>query len=137
MLEEKRIILIEDAQKQSSLSDDEFKVSLGVLKRKSFIELKNKKIILSANKGELSKKTDEEIFIEFLPLDFDSMSDEKKEVMKSLQNRKDIIRIKEEKIPRVEVTELGKQLMKSNVKESNLIEQITPGILKKDSLQPQ
>ena len=56
LLNEKRIILLPDAQKQSSLSDEEFKAAIGALKRKALIELKNKKIIFNANREEISKK---------------------------------------------------------------------------------
>ena len=55
-LDEKRIVPLNDAQKQSGLSADEFKVSLGVLKGKALIEIKNGKIFLSASKSEISKK---------------------------------------------------------------------------------
>lgn len=57
LLDEKKIIGIEDAEKQSKLSEEEFKASLGVLKKKAFIELKNEKIILSARKrGDLKEE---------------------------------------------------------------------------------
>ena len=134
LLDEKRIIEFKEAQKQSNLSDDEFKVSIGALKKKAMIELKNKKIIFSANKEEISKKMLEESFIENLPIEYDVLSPEQLYTLKSLQNRKDIIQIKEEKIINIEVTDLGKKIIDSKIKTQNLIEQITPEILKKDSL---
>ena len=68
--------LLQDAQKESGLSDDEFKASIGALKKKALIELKNGKIILNANKAEISKKTLEEQFLEILPTDYDSLAPE-------------------------------------------------------------
>ena len=62
-LREKRIVVFEDAQKPSGLSEEEFKAAIGVLKRKRMIELKNKRIILNANNQEISKKLPEEFLI--------------------------------------------------------------------------
>jgi len=133
LLNEKRILPLQEAQKQSSLSNDEFKASIGALKKKSMIELKNQKIILSANKEEISKKSLEESLIESLPIKYDSLSSEQIYALKSLQNRKDIIQIKEEKIIKIKITELGKKIIGQEIKVKDLIEQITPEILKKES----
>jgi len=133
LLNEKRILQLQEAQKQSSLSNDEFKASIGALKKKAMIELKNQKIILSANKEEISKKALEESFIESLPIEYDSLSSEQLYALKSLQNRKEIIQIKEEKIIKIEITELGEKIINKGIKVKNLIEQITPEILKKES----
>ena len=134
LLDEKRIIKLEEARKQSGLSEEEFKASLGVLKKKAMIELKNEKIILSAKREEISKKSLEEIFLESLPLEYDSLSSEQQYSIKSLENRKNMIEIVNEKIIEIKVTELGKKIMNLGLKSQDLIEQITPEILKKDSL---
>ncbi len=70
LLNEKRILKLQEAQKESRLSNDEFKAAIGALKKKAMIELKNQRIILSANKEEISKKTLEESFIEILPIEY-------------------------------------------------------------------
>ena len=134
LLDEKKIIKLQEAQKQSNLSNDEFKASIGVLKKKALIELKNQRIILNANKEEISKKMLEESFIESLPTEYESLSAEQIYAFKSLQNRKNIIQIDENKKINIEITDLGKKLIASKIKTQNLIEQITPEILKKDSL---
>ena len=133
LIGEKRILKIEDAMKQSALSDDEFKASLGVLKKKALIEVKNGKIILNATKEEISKKTLEESFLEALPLEYDSLLPEQLYSFKSLQNRKDIIQIKEEKKVAIEITAFGEKIINSKLRAEGLIEQITPEILKKES----
>jgi len=133
LLDEKRIIPLEKAEKESKLTSDEFKASLGVLKKKAMIELKNGKIILNANKEEISKKSLEELFLELLPIAQDDLTPEKLYALKILQSRKDIIQIKEEKSIEIEITELGRKLSTENLKEENLIEQITPDLIKKDS----
>ena len=133
LLGEKRIISNEDAKKESKLSDDELRASLGVLKKKSFLEIKNNKIILSGNREEISKKTPEEIFLDSLPIDYDSLSEEQRNVFKSLQGRKDIVQITEEKQVIIELTELGRKLLDTKITSENLIEQISPETLQKES----
>ncbi len=134
LLREKRILKLKDAQKQSSLSNDEFKASLGALKKKAMIELKKGKIILNANNEEISKKTLEEFFIESLPIEYDSISPEQLYALKSLQNRRNIIQIKEEKRIDIELTDLGKRIINSKIESQNLIEQINPKILREEKL---
>jgi phenylalanyl-tRNA synthetase alpha chain len=133
LLNEKRILKLEEAQKQSFLSDDEFKASIGVLKNKALIEVKNGKIILSERKEEISKKSLEELFIESLPRDYNSLNQEQLYVLKTLERRKDIIQVKEEEIIGIYITPLGEEIIKSEKKIGELIEIITPKILEKES----
>ena len=133
LISEKKIISLQEAQKQSGLSNDEFKASLGVLKKKAMIDLKNGKIVLNAKKEEISKKTFEENFIESLPLKYDSLSPEQLYALKSLKNRKDIVQTKEEKTIKINITDLGKKISQIKIKTDNLLEQVTPEILKKAS----
>ena len=134
LLNEKRIIPLGEAQKSSKLSSDEFKASIGALKRKALIELKKGKIILNANKEEIAKKSLEEIFLEILPINYESLTNEQKFSLKNLQGRKNIIQISEEKIITIKITDQGEKVIKSGVSQKNLIEQVTPEILKKESL---
>lgn len=131
ILAEKRIIKFEDAQKESSLDNDEFKAAIGALKNKGIIELKNKKIVL-ISEGVASRKSPEELLLESLPLEYDSLSSDQHEALKSLQRRKNMVEIKEEKKTVIEVTPLGKEIVKSRIDEKDLIEQITPQILKNE-----
>ena len=134
LLNEKRILKLEDAKKQSKLSEDEFRASIGALKKKVLIELNKGKVIFSAKKEEIAKKSPEESLIESLPLEYDSLTPEQLNALKSLQDRRDIIQIKEEKTIEIEVTELGKKLIGEGTRGQELVEQVTPEILKKDSL---
>jgi len=131
-LDEKRIVPLNDAQKQSGLSADEFKVSLGVLKGKALIEIKNGKIFLSASKSEISKKSMEEIFLESLPIDEEKLTPEQLFSLKSLQKRKEIIQVDERKRFLIKITVLGKEIVNSKDVSKELIEQITPELLKKE-----
>jgi len=132
LLEQKRILSLQEAEKESKLSAEEFKASLGALKKKALIELDKGKIILNANKEELARKTLEEQLIEKIPLELSALSPEQTFALKSLQNRKNILEIIEEKEIKVEILELGKSLMKTKIKQEDSIEQITPELLKSE-----
>ncbi|MDP3966041.1 MAG: phenylalanine--tRNA ligase subunit alpha [archaeon] len=132
LLDEKRIIPLKEAEKESLLSSEEFKISLGVLKGKAMIEIKNGKIILSASKKELTKKSLEELFLESLPIDEDTLTPEQQFSLKSLMKRKEIIEIREKKNFSIQVTSLGKEVMNSKEISKDLIEQITPELLRKE-----
>jgi len=134
LLAEKRIISLNEAKKQSKLSNDEFKASLGVLKKKAMINLKNGKIILNSSKEEISKKTQEEIFIENIPIEKNILSPEQNYALNLLEKRKNIIEIREEKKAKINLTEIGKKIISSKIQNNNLIEQITPEMLKKETL---
>lgn len=133
LLNEKRILKFDEAQKQSSLSDDEFKVSVGVLKKKALVEIKNGKIILTGKTNEISKKSLEELFIEALPIDYDSLTPEQSYALKSLERRKNIIQISEEETINVDITKTGEEIIKSEKKFGEMIEVITPKLLGKES----
>ncbi|MBU2612680.1 MAG: phenylalanine--tRNA ligase subunit alpha [Nanoarchaeota archaeon] len=132
LINDKRIISLKNAEKESGLGSDEFKVSLGVLKAKAFIEIKNSKIILSASKEEVAKKSPEELFIESLPIDEDGLLPEQQFALKNLLKRRDIIQIEERKKFLIKVTPTGKEVMNSKEISKELIEQITPELLKKE-----
>ena len=134
LLDEKRIIAFNDAQKQSKLSPEEFKAAIGALKKKALAEIKNGKIMLCASHDEIYKKTLEELFIEALPLDYGSLSSEQVHALNSLQKRKDIIQIKESKTISISITEDGKNVFHSGIESKGLIEEVTPEMLKNDKL---
>ncbi len=129
MLESKSPISLEDAEKSSALSTNEFRVSLGTLKKKALIEIKNGRIMLTGSKEILSKKFPEEQLLEKLPLDLESLDDSQKIALESLKNRKQIIEIVEKKIPSIELTELGKKIAGQDLK-TDFLEEVTPDMIK-------
>jgi phenylalanyl-tRNA synthetase alpha chain len=133
LLNEKKIMKLDEAQKQSGLSNDEFKASIGALKKKALIEIKNEKITLEGKGEEIAKKSLEELFLELIPTDYDLLTPEQQFGLKSLEKRKGIILIKEEETVKIEVTKLGEEIIKSDKKVGELIEAITPKILEKES----
>ncbi len=116
---------IDEAKKQSGLSDNEFKASVGVLKKRGLIELKKEKIIFNADKEEISKKSPEESLLESLPLEYNLLNSEQLSAFKSLEKRKEIVEVNEEEIVNIKITNLGKRVVETGIKRKNLIEQVT------------
>lgn len=129
LLEKHNRLPIDEAKKQSKLSDNEFKVSLGMLKNKGRIEIKNGKIILSASRDILARKTPEEFFLELLPIEEPALDEEQKHTLSVLQKRKEIIETHEKTITSFTLTELGKQIAGKELK-LELLEEVTPEIIK-------
>ncbi len=121
---EKNTQNIESAQKSSKLSQNEFRAAFGVLKKKALIEVKNEKIFFIGSKDDITKKTLEEQFLDQLPLDFDSLSEEQKFALNNLRDRKDIVEVREEQVVYYELTDIGKDIMDENLG-GDFIEQIT------------
>lgn len=71
--------------------------------------------------------------LEILPVEYNKLSDEYLYAFNLLKNRKNILGIKEETKPNVIITQLGKKLMESGIKTQEMIEQVTPEILKKET----
>lgn len=129
VLEKTNRITLEEAKKISKLSDNEFKVSLGILKGKALLEIKDGKLILTASREELTKKTVEEQFLEALPLEEHSLQDQQKLAFNNLQKRKNIIEIQEESTTTFQLTDTGKQIAGKEIK-SDLVEEVTPELIK-------
>ncbi|MEM3113464.1 MAG: phenylalanine--tRNA ligase subunit alpha [Candidatus Pacearchaeota archaeon] len=131
---EKGPIKLNETQKISRLSNNEFKAALGALKKKGLIEIKNGTIIFSGTKEEVSKKSLEEQFLYSLPLEFDSLKPDQLYVLKSLQERKDIIVIREEQIVSFSLTKIGKEVIKEDItKLGDLIEELTSAMILKEN----
>ena len=128
-LEKNKNITLNDAKKLSKLSDNEFNAALGLLKGMIFIEIKNNRIQLIASKENIAKKTPEEHFLGILPIEEKGLDSEMRNVFSRLLKRKDIIILKEKNVIDFELSDLGKQLLRKEIK-SDLIEEVTPDIIK-------
>lgn len=128
LLEEKNNISLEEASKLSKLTENEFKVSLGVLKGKAQISLNNGKISLTASREELTKKTLEEHLIEMLPINIEKLNPESKFALENLKKRKDIIMIGKKNIISFSISDFGKSLAGKKI-ELDLIEEVTPEVI--------
>jgi phenylalanyl-tRNA synthetase alpha chain len=128
VLEQNKSLDLEEAKKLTKLSENEFKVSLGVLKSKAMINMMGGKISLNASKEELAKKSFEEQLIEMLPTEKEKLSPELLYALENLKRRKDILEIKEKPIISFELTSWGKQLAGKEIK-SEFLEEVTPEII--------
>ena len=127
----KKIIPIGEIKNVSGLNKNEIKSAIGTLKKKALIEIKEGKLKLIARPEEVSKKMNEEIFMEKLPMGMDEIDDLDKLALINLKGRKDIIEVEEQKIIEVKLTELGGKISKMNL-DDNLLEALTPKILKQN-----
>jgi len=131
-LVEKKSILISEIKNVCGLNDNEAKIALGTLKKKALVEISKGKLILNAKPGEVTNKMIEELFMEKLPMSLDTVEDLDKLALVNLKSRKDIVEIEEQKTTEVKLTKLGKKISGMNL-DDNLIEQLTPKMLKQNS----
>ena len=108
-----------------NLNKDEINVSLGLLKKRGLIQL-GKKIKKLKDSDKVLELTEE--FLKKLPLDLNKLSDEEKFVYEELKKRKGMIKDRLVKERYVELTKLGKELSKENLK-VNLIESLNSEML--------
>lgn len=128
-IEKNNFISLNEAKKVSKLTDNEFKVSLGTLKKKALVEIKNGKLHLNASKQEISKKSQEELFIDLLPKKISELEPQERYAFENLKSRKDIVEIKEKNEISIKITSLGENLINSKI-DSDLLEEVTPEIIK-------
>lgn len=124
-----------NVKKLSKLDDDEFKISLGILKSKMMIELDKGNIKITLNgKTNLKKPMFEEEFIKKLKngLELNSLDEKDKFCLEQLKKRKKIIKIETEKNLYFELTDLGKKLINLDLN-VDLIETLSPNVLKNGS----
>ncbi len=128
-IESKNHVTLEEAKKISKLSENEFKVSLGILKGKNLISLANGKISLAASKTEHTKKFLEEQILELLPSEKENIPIELLPTLDSLRKRKEIIEIKQITILSIQLTNLGKEIAGKEIK-LDLIEEVTSEVIR-------
>jgi len=129
LLEQHKHLALEEAKKLSKLSENEFKVSLGVLKNKALITLFGGKMTLNATKEELSKKSPEEQLIDSLPMEKEKLYPELNYALDNLKKRKDIVEIKEKNLVDFELTQLGKEFAGKEIK-SDLLEEVNAEVIR-------
>ncbi|MFH0711519.1 MAG: phenylalanine--tRNA ligase subunit alpha [archaeon] len=128
-LAEKKAILIGEIRNVCGLNENEAKIALGTLKKKALVEIKDGRVNLNAKPEEVTNKMIEEIFMEKLPMDLDTIADLDKLAFANLRGRKDIVEVEERKSVRVKLTRLGEKISKMNLGD-DLIEALTPKILR-------
>jgi len=131
-LSEKGGIPIGEIRNACGLNENEAKAAVGILKRKALVEISKGRIKLTAKTSEISRKMLEELFLEKLPLEVDTLDAQDKLALQNLLPRKDIVEIEEQKKVEAKLTKLGKEIASKNL-DIGLMEQLTPQILKKNA----
>jgi phenylalanyl-tRNA synthetase alpha chain len=133
VVEKTKPVLLNDAKKASGLTDNEFTIALGALKEQKFVSVESGgKIALKIGREEAMKKFPEEKFIEALPIEQEKMDKEQHACLERLQKRKSIVSITTTNKSKVDITQLGQEII-SKLPEfkQELIEQLTPDMIKK------
>lgn len=121
---------LSELKSKLNLTQDEFTIALGTLKKKKAIIIENGYVKpTSFGKTLLSSGFEEENFLKKLPVKKESLSKNDIEAFNSLKSRREIIKVEEEKDIIITLTDLGKRLTKEKIS-LNLIESVTPELLK-------
>ncbi len=118
-----------------TLEKEEVGISIGALKKKAAILMNQGQLsITEQGKKLLEKESFEELFLkkEF-PLEVSSLKDEEKFALNNLKSRKQILKVEKRKLISIELTSLGKELIEKDVRGEDVIERLTPKMLKDGS----
>ncbi len=120
---------------KSGISKEEVSICLGVLKGKAAILIKKDKemVIAITEQGRklLEKESlEEQLLKKEFPVDIKELKDEEKFALDSLRKRKEIIKVELKKLRTAELTELGKKIIKTGIKEEKIIDRLTPELIK-------
>jgi len=121
-------------KKKTKLSTEELNACLGLLKRKVAIETQPGEIlqvkITPQGKKLREQPTLEEQFLnKSFPLLLSQLQDTEKYAFEELKRRKNIIKVEEEKITTITLTELGRQIANADLS-GEYLNQLTPQLLK-------
>ena len=125
---------INQVLEKSKLSKEELNVCLGALRKKAAIFIAPNRNIKITEQGKkyLDKESLEEKFLKKLPVEEGNMLDEDRFAYEELKKRKKIIKKTTDKIKKVEITELGKGLLMSEI-DNDYIDSLTPKMIKEGS----
>jgi len=127
---------IKDLEKTTGLNKDEVSISLGLSRKKGLIKIDQGRVFLTdAGKQYLEKESLEEKFIKKVSqkdIETKELSPEEQFAYNELKKRKNIIKTQLLTIRKVELTDLGKGLLKENISE-DLVDSLTPEMLKTGS----
>jgi phenylalanyl-tRNA synthetase alpha chain len=128
-LGKKRSIPLSEIGNVTGLNDNEAKISIGVLKKKALVEIKEGKVVLNASDKEVEKKSFEEELLAVLPMEEKDLEPEQKFALENLRARKEIIEIKDKKVVSSQLTSEGKKINPADLKDE-LIEKLTPKMIR-------
>jgi len=124
---------MKDLEKATGLNKEEVSISLGLSRTKGLIKIEQGKIFLTeAGKQAIEKESLEEKLIKRLlskDIETKELSPEEQFAYSELKKRKNIIKTQLLTLRKIELTDLGKSLLKENINE-DLIDSLTPELLK-------
>jgi len=120
---------------KTGLTKEEINVCIGLLRQQNAITvLKDKELIIKiTDTGKRLAKTEfpEEKFLQKnFPIQIRTLTKEDQHILDQLKRRKQIISIELKKIKKAKITDIGKQLLKLGVKDENILDTLTPAILR-------
>ncbi len=129
---------VNDVAKKAKIEKEEIGICIGTLKSKAAIQAEGKPLkvkVLPAGEKMVESESLEQKFIISLktPKPFDELAPEEQFSLENLQKRKKIVKVDTIKTKSYELTELGKKLVKEKDLDVELLEQLTPEMLKNNS----
>ncbi|MBI2672749.1 phenylalanine--tRNA ligase subunit alpha [Candidatus Woesearchaeota archaeon] len=124
---------LDEAKKNSSLSPEEFGVSLGILKKINAIIILQGKLRLTESGKELANKgldLPQEALLKKLPLDVSQLNKEENQIFEDLRKRKQIVKTEIKRLRRITLTELGEKLSSYKIN-TGFIDALAPRMLEK------
>ncbi|MBU3941481.1 MAG: phenylalanine--tRNA ligase subunit alpha [Nanoarchaeota archaeon] len=130
-----KIADIKQIQEKASLSKDEINVCLGLLRRKTAIEIKQGMNISITEQGKklLQKPSFEELFLKQLPFESKNLTQEQKYAFNELKRRKEVIKTDIVTERNIELKEIYNELIKAKLSFKNIIDELSPSMLKDNS----
>ncbi len=129
---EKKSIPISEIGHICNLNQNEARIALGVLKKKAVIKIESGRVVLEKNSNGFSNKMLEELLLEKLPIQFESLESQDKLAFENLLSRKDIVEVRVEELIYVKLNSLGKKISAMDFS-NELLEELTPKVLKQNS----
>jgi phenylalanyl-tRNA synthetase alpha chain len=124
--------------KSAKLSNDEVNASIGQLKRNKAVDIQkgSKGLELKATIATISfiksSSPEEKLLSKDFPINHEKLTKNDLQALKNLSKRKDFIEIKEDKIVKIKLTTLGKNLSKQKIN-PDVTSRLTPNMLKDGS----
>jgi len=131
----KNKVSLEDIRNKTNLSKEEINICLGILRSRNAIKISKEKglMVSITNDGKklLSDGFPEEEFLKKnFPLNSSELNSDEKHLFEKLKKRKRFLKINIIKIINAEITEIGKKIIQQGIKEQDIIDRITPSIIK-------
>lgn len=125
---------LSEIKKSARLSDDEFNICIGILKRLNAVEVKKDREITIAltehwKKLEHAGFESESFLKKEFPVDVSQLSIPEKNSLDGLKSRKNIVKVSLLKDTAVSITALGRDILRRGIK-TDIVDRLTPEILK-------